>query len=84
MNSVGIKAVKIIYHLKNEFVVAAKRLQIMDDLKAGVPRGGYRGVVSTIYNNIQVYLSPPDPATWEYTKGHGPNIVHPFRQHQSL
>lgn len=59
-------AVVIIYKTKPEYVNAAKRLQIMDDLKAGVPRGGYRGVVSTIYNNVQVYLSPQDPATWVY------------------
>jgi len=68
VNSLGADGVKIIYKLKTEFVLAAKRLQIMDDLKAGVPRGGYRGIVSTIYNNVQVYLSPADPATWEYTE----------------
>lgn len=60
------EAVVIVYKTKNEFVAAARKLLIMDDLKAGVPRGGYRGVVSTLYNNVLVYLAPPSPKAWKY------------------
>ena len=38
----------------------------MEDFKAGVPRGGYKGVVQTVRNGIRIFISPEDPATWKY------------------
>ena len=51
-------SIKVIYKTKNEFKAAVKVLGIMDDFKSGVPRMAYRGVVSTFYKGIRVYLSP--------------------------
>ena len=56
----------VIYNSKTEFLSAARSLQIMSDFKAGVPRMGYRGVVITLYNGVQVYLSPAEPRSWHY------------------
>ncbi|XP_010749124.3 alpha-1,3-mannosyl-glycoprotein 2-beta-N-acetylglucosaminyltransferase a [Larimichthys crocea] len=47
------------YSTKDSFKVLAKNLGIMDDLKSGVPRTGYRGVVSFISRGQRVYLAPP-------------------------
>ncbi|TKS82484.1 Alpha-1,3-mannosyl-glycoprotein 2-beta-N-acetylglucosaminyltransferase [Collichthys lucidus] len=47
------------YSTKDSFKVLAKNLGIMDDLKSGVPRTGYRGVVSFISRGKRVYLAPP-------------------------
>ena len=51
-------SIKVIYKTKNEFKAAVKVLGIMDDFKSGVPRMAYKGVVSTFYRGIRVYLSP--------------------------
>ena len=32
----------------------------MDDLKAGVPRAAYRGVVTCLHRGRRVYLAPDD------------------------
>ncbi|XP_072249626.1 alpha-1,3-mannosyl-glycoprotein 2-beta-N-acetylglucosaminyltransferase a [Leuresthes tenuis] len=47
------------YSSKNSFKVLAKNLGIMDDLKSGVPRTGYRGVVSFLFRGRRIYLAPP-------------------------
>ncbi|XP_008429258.1 alpha-1,3-mannosyl-glycoprotein 2-beta-N-acetylglucosaminyltransferase a [Poecilia reticulata] len=47
------------YSSKDSFKVMAKNLGIMDDLKSGVPRTGYRGVVSFFYRGRRIYLAPP-------------------------
>lgn len=47
------------YSTKDSFKVMAKNLGIMDDLKSGVPRMGYRGVVSFISRGRRIYLAPP-------------------------
>lgn len=64
VNGVGKKekCLRVQYSSKEEFKTYAKQLGTMDDLKAGVPRGGYRGVVSIMYQGRRVYLSPPE--TW--------------------
>ncbi|CAI9732939.1 alpha-1,3-mannosyl-glycoprotein 2-beta-N-acetylglucosaminyltransferase-like isoform X2 [Octopus vulgaris] len=62
------KCLRVQYNTKEEFKTFAKQLGIMDDLKAGVPRAGYRGVVSIIHKSRRVYLTPP--ATWS---GYNPN-----------
>ncbi|RVE63097.1 hypothetical protein OJAV_G00165070 [Oryzias javanicus] len=47
------------YSSKDSFKMLAKNLGIMDDLKSGVPRAGYRGVVSFFYRGRRIYLAPP-------------------------
>lgn len=47
------------YSTKDSFKVLAKNLGIMDDLKSGVPRTGYRGVVSFFSRGRRLYLAPP-------------------------
>ena len=53
------KKVRVEYTTKKNFESTAKALGIMADLKSGVPRAGYRGVVSFYYNGRRVFLSPP-------------------------
>ncbi|XP_017294975.1 alpha-1,3-mannosyl-glycoprotein 2-beta-N-acetylglucosaminyltransferase a [Kryptolebias marmoratus] len=47
------------YSTKDSFKMLARNLGIMDDLKSGVPRTGYRGVVSFFSRGLRVYLAPP-------------------------
>lgn len=47
------------YSSKDSFKVMAKNLGIMDDLKSGVPRTGYRGVVSFLSRGRRIFLAPP-------------------------
>lgn len=47
------------YSSRDSFKMMAKNLGIMDDLKSGVPRAGYRGVVSFISKGRRIYLAPP-------------------------
>ncbi|KAK2844968.1 hypothetical protein Q5P01_011627 [Channa striata] len=49
----------LIYSNKDSFKMLAKNLGIMDDLKSGVPRTGYRGVVSFFSRGRRIYLAPP-------------------------
>ncbi|XP_071098308.1 alpha-1,3-mannosyl-glycoprotein 2-beta-N-acetylglucosaminyltransferase-like [Haliotis cracherodii] len=51
--------VRVQYNTKDEFKSLAKKLGIMDDFKAGVPRAAYRGVISFMYKGRRVFLSPP-------------------------
>ncbi|XP_014245534.1 alpha-1,3-mannosyl-glycoprotein 2-beta-N-acetylglucosaminyltransferase-like [Cimex lectularius] len=55
--------VRVLYDTKTMYKVAAKSLGLMDDFKSGVPRTGYRGVVSFFYKERRVYLAPQ--ATWK-------------------
>ncbi|XP_076006358.1 alpha-1,3-mannosyl-glycoprotein 2-beta-N-acetylglucosaminyltransferase a [Genypterus blacodes] len=57
------------YSTKDSFKIFAKNLGIMDDLKSGVPRTGYRGVVSFLSKGRRIYLAPAPgwtryDATW--------------------
>ncbi|XP_037089237.1 alpha-1,3-mannosyl-glycoprotein 2-beta-N-acetylglucosaminyltransferase-like isoform X2 [Pollicipes pollicipes] len=53
--------VRIQYVTKDSFKRTSKMLGLMDDLKSGVPRTGYRGVVSFFYEGRRVHLAPrPD------------------------
>lgn len=54
-------AVRLTYASKEEFRAAARRLGLMDDFKAGVPRTAYRGVVSVFFRRRRVYLAPRRP-----------------------
>ncbi|XP_066909814.1 alpha-1,3-mannosyl-glycoprotein 2-beta-N-acetylglucosaminyltransferase [Halyomorpha halys] len=60
--------VRIAYNTKTAYRSAAKTLGLMDDFRSGVPRTGYRGVVSFFYKGRRVYLAPP--ARW---KGYDPS-----------
>ena len=54
----GHGAVRLLYHTKNVFKKYAKVLGIMDDFKSGVPRMAYKGVVSTMFNGLRVFVAP--------------------------
>ncbi|XP_034030085.1 alpha-1,3-mannosyl-glycoprotein 2-beta-N-acetylglucosaminyltransferase a [Thalassophryne amazonica] len=47
------------YSSKDSFKVFARNLGIMDDLKSGVPRTGYRGIVSVFSRGRRIFLAPP-------------------------
>lgn len=47
------------YSSSDAFKVLAKNLGVMEDLKSGVPRTGYLGVVSFFYKGRRVFLAPP-------------------------
>ncbi|XP_055487822.1 LOW QUALITY PROTEIN: alpha-1,3-mannosyl-glycoprotein 2-beta-N-acetylglucosaminyltransferase b [Leucoraja erinacea] len=51
--------VRVQYSSRDTFKAFAKALGVMDDLKSGVPRSGYRGVVTFMYRGRRVYLAPP-------------------------
>uniref|UniRef100_A0A8C6UAM5 Alpha-1,3-mannosyl-glycoprotein 2-beta-N-acetylglucosaminyltransferase n=1 Tax=Neogobius melanostomus TaxID=47308 RepID=A0A8C6UAM5_9GOBI len=51
---------RVQYSSRDSFKVFARNLGAMDDLKSGVPRTGYRGVVSFLYRGRRVYLAPPE------------------------
>lgn len=51
---------RVQYSSRDSFKVLARNLGVMDDLKSGVPRAGYRGVVSFIYRGRRIYLAPPE------------------------
>ncbi|XP_029942663.1 LOW QUALITY PROTEIN: alpha-1,3-mannosyl-glycoprotein 2-beta-N-acetylglucosaminyltransferase b [Salarias fasciatus] len=53
---------RVQYSSRDTFKVFARNLGVMDDLKSGVPRTGYRGVVSFLYRGRRVFLAPP--ADW--------------------
>lgn len=48
------------YSSAKTFKVLARDLGLMDDLKSGVPRAGYRGVVSFFSRGKRIYVAPPD------------------------
>lgn len=52
--------VRVQYSSRESFKVLARNLGVMDDLKSGVPRAGYRGVVSFLYRGRRIYLAPPE------------------------
>ncbi|PKU27437.1 alpha- -mannosyl-glycoprotein 2-beta-n-acetylglucosaminyltransferase [Limosa lapponica baueri] len=56
-------AVRLQYSGRDSFKAFAKALGLMDDLKSGVPRAGYRGIVSFVYRGRRVYLAPPSDWT---------------------
>ncbi|CAL8297184.1 unnamed protein product [Lota lota] len=51
---------RVQYSSRDSFKALARSLGVMDDLKSGVPRTGYRGVVSFLHRGRRVFLSPPD------------------------
>ncbi|KAM9838317.1 alpha-1,3-mannosyl-glycoprotein 2-beta-N-acetylglucosaminyltransferase b [Aulostomus maculatus] len=51
---------RVQYSSRDSFKVLARNLGVMDDLKSGVPRTGYRGVVSFLHRGRRVFLAPPE------------------------
>ncbi|XP_061521348.1 alpha-1,3-mannosyl-glycoprotein 2-beta-N-acetylglucosaminyltransferase b [Phycodurus eques] len=51
---------RVRYSTRDSFKVLARNLGVMDDLKSGVPRTGYRGVVSFLHRGRRVFLAPPE------------------------
>ena len=64
--SFQVPEIRLIYSTKKEFEAAARKIGVMSDLKAGVPRMAYFGVVTALYKNIRVFITPPNPRVWEY------------------
>lgn len=50
---------RVQYSSRDTFKVFARNLGVMDDLKSGVPRTGYRGVVGFLHRGRRVFLAPP-------------------------
>ncbi|KAI1280389.1 Alpha-1,3-mannosyl-glycoprotein 2-beta-N-acetylglucosaminyltransferase [Halotydeus destructor] len=50
---------RLTYRSRESYKKTCKTLGLMDDLKSGVPRTGYRGVVSFMHKRRRVYLAPP-------------------------
>lgn len=63
------ESVRIEYASMQEYTEGARKLHIMIDTKAGVPRTAYRGIVTCFINGLRIYLAPKDPQTW---KGYDP------------
>lgn len=51
---------RVQYSSRDGFRALARGLGVMDDLKSGVPRTGYRGVVGFLHRGRRVYLAPPE------------------------
>ncbi|TDH04426.1 hypothetical protein EPR50_G00152440 [Perca flavescens] len=51
---------RVQYSSRDSFKVFARNLGVMDDLKSGVPRTGYRGVVGFLFRGRRVVLAPPE------------------------
>ncbi|KAK9962435.1 hypothetical protein ABG768_007804 [Culter alburnus] len=50
---------RVQYSSPDSFKTFARNLGVMDDLKSGVPRAGYRGVITFLFRGKRVYLAPP-------------------------
>ncbi|KJE92893.1 alpha-1,3-mannosyl-glycoprotein 2-beta-N-acetylglucosaminyltransferase [Capsaspora owczarzaki ATCC 30864] len=61
LNSVppGTGNLRVEYTSNQDFERKSSELGLMSDLKAGVPRTGYMGIVEFMYKGNRVYLSPP-------------------------
>nr|XP_012144756.1 PREDICTED: alpha-1,3-mannosyl-glycoprotein 2-beta-N-acetylglucosaminyltransferase isoform X2 [Megachile rotundata] len=51
-------AVRIPYYSRQAYKNTAKQFGLMDDFRSGVPRTGYRGVVTFFYKGRRVHLAP--------------------------
>ncbi|XP_055368932.1 alpha-1,3-mannosyl-glycoprotein 2-beta-N-acetylglucosaminyltransferase b [Betta splendens] len=56
----GLGLYRVQYSSRDSFKVLARNLGVMDDLKSGVPRTGYRGVICFLYKGRRVFLAPPE------------------------
>ena len=53
------RAMRLQYENEQTFVALAHHFGIMSDLKSGVPRMAYKGVVSFVFKTFRIYLAPP-------------------------
>ena len=60
--------VKILYADKAQLVTLCKRLGLMEDLKAGVPRTAYKGVILLRIGGRRVFLAPSYAVDQDITK----------------
>lgn len=51
--------IRLTYRNNNEFAMLARKFGLMSDLKAGVPRTAYKGVVTLYRNGRRIYIAPP-------------------------
>jgi len=56
------KDFKYIYNDYNQFMIYAKYFNIMFELKKGVPRCAYKGIVSFRFNDNRIFLAPSRPS----------------------
>jgi len=54
----NMEPVRLQYPNRHIYKNTAKMIGLMDDFKSGVPRTGYRGIVTFYFNNRRVYLAP--------------------------
>ena len=54
----GVKEVRVVYPDLKSFPRFADWAGVMPDVKAGVPRGAYRGIVTCYLDGVKVYLVP--------------------------
>ena len=52
------ESVRILYSSKEEIESLMRQFGLMTDLKAGVPRTAYKGIVSFVRNDKRIYLTP--------------------------
>ena len=56
----GITEMRVTYRNADDYVQIAKWAGVMGDVKAGVPRGAYRGIVTTYLDGVKLHLVPID------------------------
>lgn len=56
-------SVRVVYDGKAALKKIAKLLGLMDDFKSGVPRTAYQGVISFVFGQRRVFLTPSTPFT---------------------
>ena len=61
-------AVRVEYASQKELAAMCKKLGIMDDLKAGVPRTAYAGVITLRMHGRLVYIAPSYRVDQDITK----------------
>ncbi|KAG7199870.1 hypothetical protein KM043_014319 [Ampulex compressa] len=57
-NIITAGAVRIPYYTRQSYKNTARMFGLMDDFRSGVPRTGYRGVVTFFYKGRRVHLAP--------------------------
>ncbi|XP_053577832.1 alpha-1,3-mannosyl-glycoprotein 2-beta-N-acetylglucosaminyltransferase [Bombina bombina] len=55
----GGRTVRVEYTIRDSFKALARTFGVMDDLKSGVARTAYKGVVTFTYRGRRVFLAPP-------------------------
>ena len=54
----GVKEMNVAYRDNDHYVQVAAWAGVMGDIKAGVPRGAYRGIVTTYLDGVKLHLVP--------------------------